>query len=139
MHRQYLTRRRLLVGMAATTVTALAGCTDNSEDEQNEGRTVTVGADETVFDPADLTVEADTTVTFVWERSGHTIRVHSQPDGSDWAGVAETQEAGHEHEHTFEVAGSYEYVCEPHEDQETTGTITVEDADDDGGDGGGVY
>lgn len=134
MYRDYLTRRGLLVGMAATAVTALAGCTGDSEDEQ---RTVAVGSDETVFDPAELTIEAGTTVTFVWESSGHTIRVDSQPDGSDWAGVAETKEEGYEHEHTFEVTGTYEYVCEPHEDREMTGTITVEGSDDDGG--GGVY
>lgn len=157
MARHTLGRRRLLQLGGATTLVALAGCTEE-RDADDEGGTsgsgtesVTVGPDgEFAFDPAELAVDAGTTVTFSWESGGHDIAVDSQPEDGDWGGVTETQESGYEHEHTFDAEGSYEYVCRPHEGSGMVGTITVGDADpeaedsdgdgsddSDGGDNGG--
>jgi plastocyanin len=88
--------------------------------------TVLVGPDaQNVFEPASLEIPAGTAVTFVWESSGHSLVVDSQPDGASWAGVSETQSSGYEHSHTFEVPGAYEYHCGPHEAFGMEGTITV--------------
>lgn len=133
-------RRRLLQLAGGASVVALAGCADNGDDGGPGTETVTVGTDGNEFDPATVDISTGTTVTFVWEESGHNIAVESQPDGSDWDGVDDTQDEGFEHEHTFETAGTYEYVCEPHAGQGMTGTITVGEGSgggDDGGDDGG--
>ncbi|GAB3422575.1 hypothetical protein GCM10027435_27410 [Haloparvum alkalitolerans] len=102
-----------------------------------EGSTA-ADADETVlvapdgslaFEPAELRVAAGTTVAFVWRGGGHNVAVTEQPDGADWAGVPEVQDAGYEYRHTFEVPGAYDYVCEPHEFAGMTGRVVVGDSD----------
>lgn len=88
--------------------------------------TVLVGPDaQNVFQPDSLEIPVGTVVTFVWESGGHSLVVDSQPDGADWAGVSETQSEGYEHIHTFEVPGTYEYYCGPHEPFGMVGSITV--------------
>lgn len=79
------------------------------------------------FEPDSLEVPAGTAVTFVWESSGHSLIVDSQPDSAEWEGVTETQDSGFEHSHTFEVPGTYEYYCEPHQAFGMEGSITVTD------------
>lgn len=101
--------------------------------------TVTVGnIDETVtvapggslaFEPALLTVEPGTTVSFVWDADGHTLAVDSRPEGDDGSGAPEEHDAGFEHVHTFEMLGDYAYFCEIHP-EEMQGTVTVEDGVD---------
>lgn len=118
MNRGSLTRR-LLGGVAATVTTAVAGC---SGGEGGDTTPVAVGPDEGGFDPDTLTVE---TVRFVWESSGHNLRVDGHPSESDWAGVAETQDGGHEHKHIFNIPGDYEYGCEIHAE---AGTLSVEES-----------
>ena len=99
---------------------------DDSESSMPEPETVRVGPDaQNVFDPETLEIEAGTEVTFVWESSGHSLVVGSQPDGADWSGVPDTQSSGHEHVKVFEVPGTYEYHCEPHQAFGMEGTITV--------------
>lgn len=144
-------RRRFLNGIAGmTTLTLLAGCSggdgDDGEDGEDGGdgdgdsdgdgdgsttptETVQVGPNtENVFEPDSLEIETGTEVTFVWESSGHSLVVDSQPDGADWGGVPDTQDQGYEHTHVFEVAGTYEYHCEPHQTFGMEGTITVTEA-----------
>lgn len=93
-------------------------------------------ADETVlvasdgsfaFDPQELRIASGTTVAFVWKGSGHNVAVTDQPADAAWAGVSEVQDTGYEHRNTFEVAGAYDYVCEPHEFAGMTGRIVVGD------------
>lgn len=38
----------------------------------------------------------------------------SIPEAADWEGYPRIADAGTTYEHTFERAGTYEYVCEPH-------------------------
>jgi plastocyanin len=142
--------RRTFVSIAAVSAAApaLAGCTgDNGEsgEEPADGgdesggddgsgdesggsdNEVIVGPDgDFAFSPEELTVDAGTTVTFVWDSDTHNVVPTSQPDDADWAGEEEIKNSGHEYEHTFEVAGTYEYVCEPHEASGMAGTIVVE-------------
>lgn len=147
-----LNRRRLLQFAGAASVVALAGCTDEDDDgndtDENGEETVLVAPDGNVFEPSQLEISAGTTVTFVWEASGHNIEIDSQPDGSGWEGVGDLQDEGFEAEHTFDVEGTYEYFCGPHQGQGMTGEIVVGDGTDgsadDGDDGtddsgGGVY
>jgi plastocyanin len=148
------TRRRVLGAIAGTaTIGTLAGCSesgngdDGGDEEMDDGNggaeetdteeateteptpepeTVRVGPDaQNVFEPDTLEIPVGTTVTFVWESSGHSLLVDSKPEGSEWAGVSETQSEGYEHSHTFEVPGTYEYYCEPHQGFGMEGSITV--------------
>lgn len=75
------------------------------------------------IEPDELDVDAGTEVQWRFETGGHTIEVTSQPDGANWAGVSERQGSGDTHNHTFEVAGDYEYQCGEHPDN--TATLTV--------------
>lgn len=145
-------RRHFLSGVASiATLTTLAGCSGGGDDGSDgedggdtddggsedggsddngsstpEPETVLVGPEtENVFDPASLEIQTGTEVTFVWESSGHSLIVDSQPDGADWSGVSETQDQGYEHTHVFDVAGTYEYYCDPHRTFGMEGTVTV--------------
>ncbi len=110
----------------------LAGCTDNGDGSADEpadddgATTVLVGPDgQTIFEPEELTIDAGTTVEFIWESDTHNLALVEGPDGG-WEGYDEIEDEGFEYEHTFEVEGTYEYVCEPHETQDMYGTIIVQ-------------
>lgn len=132
-----LDRRTFLAATGVASIGALAGCTggdsgsdgDGSSDDgsSGDGTEVTVGPDgEFVFDPEELTVSTGTTVTFVWDSNNHNLSVNSGPDDG-WSGYEDIEDEGFEYEHTFEVAGEYEYVCVPHQGQGMVGTIIVEE------------
>ncbi len=90
------------------------------------GTTVTVAPDgRLVFDPASIEVTTGTEVTWQWDGSYHNVLPTSQPSGASWSGEPEIKNSGHTYSHTFEVPGTYEYVCEPHRSQGMTGTVTV--------------
>lgn len=125
-------RRRFLAGASAA-AGMLAGCTGGG------GRTETVvvgpGMD-FVFEPGTaepLTIQAGTTVRFVWDTGAHNIHVDSQPADANWAGHEEVEEEGFVHEHTFDVPGEYHYWCFPHRSMGMVGDIVVEP-----GGGGGL-
>jgi len=102
---------------------------------------VIAGADSrNVFKPAELTVQVGESVTWGFASAGH--NVCCRPDDSDEAGLPATAEGfasyspdespegslvprGKTYEHTFDVAGQYDYVCIPHESLDMTGTIQV--------------
>lgn len=81
---------------------------------------------ELVFEPAEISIDAGTTVMWIWESDTHNVVPTSQPQGASWEGHPEISNAGTEYSHTFETTGTYEYVCEPHESAGMVGTITVE-------------
>ncbi|GAA0680596.1 plastocyanin/azurin family copper-binding protein [Natronoarchaeum mannanilyticum] len=81
---------------------------------------------EFVFEPAELSIDPGTRVLWIWESDLHNVVPTSQPQGANWEGHETIEDAGFEYEHTFETTGTYEYVCEPHQAQGMTGTITVE-------------
>ena len=88
---------------------------------------VAVGANGLNFEPEAFEISAGDTVLWEWEGSGHNIAVESQPSDADWPGEDEEfgYSEGHTHFHTFEVAGDYEYFCEPHQSNGMEGRFTV--------------
>jgi plastocyanin len=66
----------------------------------------------------------------VWESRGHNVKPADVPAESDWTGTegdrGTTYPSGHVYTHTFEVAGTYDYVCVPHRTSGMVGTVVVE-------------
>jgi len=96
-----------------------------------EATVVTVApSGEIAFSPESVTVEAGTTVRWEWDGSGHNVRPASQPADADWTGTAggdgETYGSEHVYEHTFEVAGRYDYYCAPHRSIGMRASVVVE-------------
>jgi len=91
--------------------------------------TVTVGpGGSLVFEPADLTIATGTTVNFTWDSDMHNVVPQSQPEDASWEGEGEqgvTFDTGHEYSHTFDVTGTYDYVCTPHQSAGMVGSIEV--------------
>lgn len=131
MPERVVDRRTVLRGAGIAAIVAIAGCTSDDAARTDNGDTeeegpIRVGpGGETEFNPDDLEVSQGTTLTFIWESSGHNIEPTSQPEDGNWEGVSETQDEGYEHSHTFDTTGMFEYVCSPHEDDEMAGTIEV--------------
>ena len=90
-----------------------------------------VSAIDNQFDPAQLDVEAGTTVT--WTNNGESPHTVTASDGSFESG---NLDPGQTFSHTFDEAGEFGYVCDYHEADGMVGSITVAQADD-GGNGGG--
>lgn len=136
--RQFLKRGGSMLAVAATTATA--GCSSVGGSAGN--KTVSMTADFR-FDPKQVRVAPGTTVTWVNDSEvGHTVTAYedSIPADADYfaSGGFESERTardnvsggllatGDSYKHTFEVAGTYEYVCIPHESSGMTGTVTVE-------------
>ncbi|MFP4590063.1 MAG: plastocyanin/azurin family copper-binding protein [Halobacteriales archaeon] len=138
-------RRRALLGLAATG--ALSGCLGlaNRNDLSCEGGDCDIGMTSTAFQPE--TYEATVGDTVVWGNTssrGHTVTAKEGliPAGADYfasGGYASQSEAvdawfddfggridGNEtYAVTFEVPGTYEYYCIPHEASGMDGVIVV--------------
>ncbi len=91
---------------------------------------ILVGADGSyVFEPGSKEpayTRQGTTITFRWDSDNHNLAIDAQPDGSDWEGHETVENAGFELDHTFEVSGTYEFACRPHESLGETMTLVVE-------------
>jgi len=119
----------------AGTTEQMDGTTEAMGGTTEEGTTAGDATEVTVapggnlsFDPENLTVSVGETVRWNWDGSGHNIVVESKPDGSSWEGDdADLYDAGHTHEHQFEVAGEYSYYCNPHRGSGMVGSVTVEE------------
>jgi len=94
------------------------------------------------YDPERIRVDAGVTVRWVNDSAvGHTVTAYEAgiPDraayfasgGFDGERAARNDvrggllDAGGSYEHTFEIPGTYEYFCVPHESSGTTGTVVV--------------
>lgn len=99
------------------------------------------------YDPTELTVAVGETV--VWENTssrGHTVTAYDDgiPEEAAYfaSGGFESEEAaraawydgfggrltsGDRYSHTFEIPGTYEYVCIPHEQGGMVGRVIVEE------------
>ncbi|MFQ3319366.1 MAG: plastocyanin [Natronomonas sp.] len=83
------------------------------------------------FDPDSFEVSVGDTVLWEWVGGGHNIKYDEGdvPDGTDWNGTdgsrTTTYGEGHNHWHTFEVAGQYNYYCVPHRSSGMTAQFTV--------------
>ncbi|WP_435335714.1 cupredoxin domain-containing protein [Haloarchaeobius sp. TZWWS8] len=141
-------RRTFLAAMGATTtVSGLSGClalSSGSRTDCTDGCDVSMGASS--FRPAELTVAVGDTVS--WKNTSskaHTVTAYGNaiPEDSEFfaSGGYESEQAardawfgkrggaistGETFEHTFEVPGTYNYVCIPHERGGMTGRIVVE-------------
>lgn len=128
------TRRRFLRGAAgATALGAAAGEAAGQESLQID--LVDYAYEPGTDDPARIT--PGTTVNFVWVTPTHNINVDSKPDASDWEGHMPIEDAGFETSHTFEVEGTYEFHCDPHQSLGMIGSIEVTPDAGGGEDGGG--
>ncbi|MQB00586.1 MAG: copper-binding protein [Actinobacteria bacterium] len=94
------------------------------------------------FDPVTVTIDAGETVTWINDSSeSHTVTAFDDgiPEGAEYfasGGFSSEEEArdevgdglmkeGETFEVTFEVPGTYRYLCIPHESHGMTGTVTV--------------
>jgi plastocyanin len=82
--------------------------------------TVAVGADGLLFTPPAITISTGTTVTWEWKGPNHNV-VAQDPETTFDSG--DPQSSG-TFEYTFENAGEYPYICEPHSFQ-MKGYVTV--------------
>ena len=135
-------RRRAFLRVAgASGVGMLAGCvssgdTDTPTPGENE---VLVGPNNSRrFVPETLTVSPGTTVTWTFESSNHNVSCQldnwesaTLPDGADPFASYEgtnsyaTLPVGETFEYTFEVPGTYDYVCVPHVTNGMVATVVV--------------
>lgn len=134
------TKRRALLQKAGATVAlaATAGCLGGGDSSPR-----TIGMDETAFSPSSTSVTAGATVR--WENTSdieHTVTASAErtPDDAAYfaSGGFDSEQAardnltegliapGETYEHTFDVRGTYEYFCIPHESSGMIGTIQVE-------------
>lgn len=110
------------------------GDEDDAPDEEEDDRAsevVAVGPDgDPDIEPATAGVAAEQTVRWEWESDDHTVTPAAIPEDADWEGEPEQRQRGHVYEFTFEVPGTYEYYCEPHQDNGMVGEVVVEEAED---------
>jgi plastocyanin len=138
------TRREFLAAAGATGAAALAGCTALGDAGE---RSFDVGMTAVAFDP--VTVRTTTGGTVVWRNTssrGHTVTAYGDgiPEDADYfasggydsegaareaweSGLGGRLAGGETFEHTFEVPGTYNYVCIPHERQGMVGTVVVKE------------
>lgn len=136
-------RRTFLAGVGAAAGTGLAGCLAGGSPDLGPTE---VGMATRRYEPAELTVEVGTTVT--WhntDRGVHTVTAYADgiPEGGTYfasggydseaaareAWLADTGggiDPGDTFEHTFGSPGTYAYVCIPHEEAGMSGTVVVE-------------
>ena len=80
------------------------------------------------FDPESFEISVGDTVLWEWVGSGHNVSYDegNVPAETDWEGDDDSlYSEGHFHAHTFEVAGEYEYYCQPHQSSGMVGGFTV--------------
>jgi plastocyanin len=129
------TRRRLLATVGAASIAGIAGCAgalrpggDGGEAETvdrtgEETVAVAVGADGGFsFAPAAVRVDVGTTVVWEWTGVGGSHNVVDR-GGAFESGLAAAE--GHAFEHEFVTAGTYDYVCTPHQTRDMEGTVEV--------------
>jgi plastocyanin len=76
------------------------------------------------FDPSELEVTKGTTVTWTNEESvGHDVTKTGGPGPDFGSGDPGGMQQGDTFEHTFDVAGTIEYVCSVHPNM--TGSVSV--------------
>ena len=130
----------LKLGGSTLIATAIAGCSSNSNPD---GTTRVSMNEDFAFDPKTVTVSAGTTVRWVNDSEvGHTVTAYGDRIPTEAAyfasGGFESERAARNdvsggllatdetYDHTFDITGTYEYVCIPHESSGMTGTVTVE-------------
>lgn len=87
-----------------------------------QGQEVTVRMEDNFFEPANITIEPGTTVT--WVQSGNNPHTTTSYDGLWDSGMIEGGSGG-TFSFTFEEPGTYDYFCIPHESLGMIGSVTV--------------
>ena len=114
-----------LAGLALT----LIACDAEPDGEVNEDGVTVIETDGMTFSPSEVTIAAGDTVRFVLADAHNALEVGKDAfdnrektplDGGFYVDFGETAEI------TFEDAGTYWYVCEPHVGMDMVGKITVE-------------
>lgn len=103
---------------------------NDGADRDEPAATVVVGPQGDLrFDPATVHVDPGDAVRWTWASATHNVVPTRVPDGAEWTGTdgdgSRTYDDGHAYRHVFETAGTYEYVCAPHESAGMTGTVVV--------------
>ncbi len=114
------------LALALGLVLATAGCGDDSDAKPDlVDATSEVGTLDNSFRPAELTVEAGTTV--VWENGGRNAHNVLPVEGEDWGVQAEEFAPGATFSHRFTEPGTYPYYCSLHgtTTKGMVGTVTV--------------
>lgn len=78
----------------------------------------------TSFSPDDVTIAPGTTVRWVAANGVHTVTPDDPGQSGVWADRGLS--AGQSFEHTFDVTGTFDYHCEPHQSLGMVGRIVVE-------------
>ena len=136
-------RRRMLATLGAAFATGGAGCTAVGSRGGVDGD---VGMTAVAFEPATITVDAGEEV--VWYNNSaraHSITAYEGgiPEDADyfatgdydseaaardaWDGMHGAITNGQRYAHTFEVPGTYNYFCTPHERGGMVGQVVVEE------------
>lgn len=142
-----LDRRSMLHTAGVVATALLAGCSSgaspNDTDDGGDDVAATVSAGPggaLAFEPKTVTIERGETVTWTFDSPNHNVScwpAHGDeiavPEGADGFGTMDADgdefsivEKGETFSHTFETAGTYEYVCVPHVSAEMVGTVEVE-------------
>lgn len=128
--------KRLLIGTFLIAL-VLSGCSEKARPPGQVGM-----SSDHAFDPKEITIESGETVTWINDSSeAHTVTAleESIPEGVDYfaSGGFSSEDAarddvgdgllkeGETFEVTFDVPGTFRYVCLPHEDHGMAGTIVV--------------
>ena len=102
----------------------LTGTLDRQAEFQENETTITVDSTNFRFTPASVTISEGETVRFLWNGE---LLPHNAVETN---GLFDSGEPSRNVDYSFifEVGsnGTYEYVCEPHEDMGMVGTIVVE-------------
>ncbi|MFB6127598.1 MAG: plastocyanin/azurin family copper-binding protein [Halolamina sp.] len=139
-----MNRRRFLAAVGTGATLSAAGCLGAAGSESDD---YDVGMTAVAYDPVEVTVAVGDTVR--WKNTSsraHTVSAYEDriPEAATYfasggydseAGAREAWTndlggaltSGDTYERTFEVAGSYEYFCVPHEQGGMVGTIVVEE------------
>lgn len=121
-----MNRRTFVQAGLATLATGLAGgvavsaCSE--KDSTEPGSTNEVQLRDFFFQPATLTVQRGATVRFrKTTNTFHTVTPQGHSAWQRW-----TTDLGQSFEVTFNTAGTFNYICEPHESTGMVGRIIVQ-------------
>ena len=121
----YVKRRVLFLFI--TLVCATISSTANGEIEDNQsGEVIVVSVDSTNlrFSPSEITLNEGDSVRFFW--SGELLPHNAVEKGGLFDSGDPSREVDYVHTFAIGQNGTYEFVCEPHEDFGMVGTINVE-------------
>ena len=136
-------RRRVLATLGSALAAGSAGCAAIGTTGGVEGD---VGMTAVAFEPATITVDVgDEVVWYNNSARAHSITAYEDgiPEGATyfatggydsettareaWDGMSGSITTGEKYRHTFEVAGTYNYFCIPHERGGMVGQVVVEE------------